>query len=162
MRFVLDALPLVVTVGATTYADTEFDEMCAGFDALFARGERYALITYTPDGGEMPSARARKRIADWADSPRIRSQSKKLCVASATVVQSALARGALTAIMWVWKPAAPHRAVAHAAEGIDWCLERLAAESIPMPLTREAVYQKLGTKAFGASITGASFTGRGP
>ena len=152
MKFVLDVFPLVVTVGAMMQSDAEHDEMVAGFDELFARGERYALITYSPEGAEMPNARARKRIADWADSSHVRIFSKKLCVASATVVHGQLARGALTAIMWVWKPVAPHKVVTTPLEGIDWCLERLEAAQVPMRLSRSETIAKLGVKAFGRSL----------
>ena len=153
MRFVLDMFPLVVTVGASKQTDGELDEMVAGYDQLFERGERYALITYSPEGAEMPSARARKRIADWAESPSVRAFSKKLCVGSATVVQSQLARGALTAIMWLWKPVAPHKIVATPLDAIDFCLERIAVSDVPMPFTRDEVITKLGMKAFGTSLT---------
>ncbi len=149
MKFVLDVFPLVVAVGGLEYSDQEFKEMIAGYDALFARGERYALITYTPDGGALPSARDRKRIADWAESPRVRDLSKKLCVGSATVVQNALMRGALTAITWLWKPSAPHKAVSTPHEGVDWCLEQLEGAGIRMHHTRSDVVATLDKKAFG-------------
>jgi hypothetical protein len=80
--------------GGRGYSEQEFKEMVAGYDALFARGDRYALITYTPDGGELPGAKERKRIAEWAESPRVRDLSKKLCVGSATIVENALMREA--------------------------------------------------------------------
>lgn len=152
MKFVLDVFPLVVTVGAMTHTDTEFNEMVAGFDALFARGDRYALITYTPEGGEMPNARARKRIADWADSPRVRSLSKKLCVGSATIVEGAVARGALTAIMWLWKPTSPHKAVSHPTEAIDWCVAHLADAGVPLSHGHDELLAKLRAKAFGPTM----------
>lgn len=153
MKFVLDVFPLVVSVGARTQTEAEFDEMVAGFDRLFERGDRYALINHTPDGAEVPNARARKRIADWADSPRVRSFSKKLCVGSATIVQSQLARGALTAIMWLWKPVAPHKIVTNPVDAVDWCLDRLTAENVPMTFTRGEAMTKLESKAFGRTAT---------
>ncbi len=151
MKFVLDVFPLVVAVGGLEYSEQELKEMMAGYDALFARGDRYALITYTPDGGQLPGARERKRIAEWAESPRVRDFSKKLCVGSATVVQNALMRGALTAITWLWKPAAPHKAVSTPNEGIEWCLDQLEGAGIRMPHARDQVFAKLGTKAFGSA-----------
>jgi hypothetical protein len=152
VKFVLDVFPLVVTVGAMTYTDDELRDMSAGFDELFTRGDRFALISYTPDGAEMPNARARKGIADWADSPRVRAMSKKLCVASATVVQNALARGALTAIMWIWKPPSPHKAVSNPNDAVEWCLEHLAAARIPLNGSRDELFAKLAAKAFGSSL----------
>ena len=88
----------------------------------------------------MPNARARKRIADWADAPRVRELSKKLCVASATVVAGPISRGALTAIMWLWKPASPHKAVANPSEAIDYSEVQRSVEGgvtsmLAVPLT---------------------------
>lgn len=151
MKFVLDVFPVVVTVGGLEYSDEEFSEMLAGYDELFARGERYALITYSPDGAQLPSARDRKRITDWANSPRVRDYSKKLCVGSATVAQNVLMRGALTAITWLWKPSAPHKAVGSPNEAIDWCLHQLEGAGVRVPFTRDQVFAKLGTKAFGSA-----------
>jgi len=148
VKFVLDAFPLVVTVGAMAYSDSEYADMVAGYDKLFQRGERYAIVTFTPAGAELPGARDRKRITDWASSPYVHEKSKKLCVASATVVQNALMRGALTAIMWLWKPPAPHRAVGTAQEAVHWCLGQLAAANVAMPVARSDVFAILDAKAF--------------
>jgi hypothetical protein len=59
--------------------------------------------------------------------------SKQLCVGSATLVTNPIMQGALTAILWLWKPAAPHLAVRTVRDGITFCLERLTAEGIAMP-----------------------------
>jgi hypothetical protein len=80
VRFVEITFPLIVSVRGTATASSEFDEMLAGFERYFLRGERYALILYTAEGGDLPGARNRKRIAEWANQPRVRALSARLCV----------------------------------------------------------------------------------
>ena len=139
MHFFEGAWPLLVSVGPMQTTDVELEQTWAGYERYFARGERYALMTVSPREAQSPGARERKRMADWANTPRVREFSKKLCVGSATVVPSAIMQGALTAILWLWKPAAPHLAVRTVADGLTFCLERLAAEKVPIPQGPEAL-----------------------
>src|SRR5690606_35921348 len=100
---------------------------------LFRRGKRYAVLSCSPIDAKATNAHGRKLIVDWAQSKEVRENSAKLCVGSATVVPSALARGALTAILWVWSPAAPHHPCGTVEEGLDWCLQRLRAGHVALP-----------------------------
>ena len=150
MRFVDTTFPLIITIGSNAYDQAEFDSMTAGFEKYFQRGERYALITYSPDAPTMPDARYRKLVADWANSPRVRELSARLCVGSATVVHSPIMRGALTAILWLWTPPSPHRAVATPQEGVEWCLDRLLLSGISINCTRDHMQAKLRREAFAA------------
>ena len=148
MRFVDTTFPLVVAVGSNVYDRSEFDSMTRGFETYFERGERYAVLTYTPEGPSLPDARYRKLIADWANEPRVRELSRKLCVGSATVVQSQLVRGALTAILWLWTPPTPHRIVGTPREGVEWCLDRLLPSGISIQCSREQMQTQLQREAF--------------
>lgn len=132
-RFVLDAFPLIVCVSPRKHGTDTIERMAEGYERLFARGERYALISATPRDADGMGARERKQIADWANSPRVRSASKELCVGSATIVGNALARGALTAILWLWKPSSPHQVFTANDEAIDWCLGQLEAARVRQP-----------------------------
>lgn len=138
IRFVEDLFPLVICLGPDVWTDESVSELAAGSERLFARGERYALITCSPEKSEM-GARARKLVTDWSNKPHVREKSRALCVASSTVVRNPLQRGALTAIFWLWKPAAPHEAVATSEAAFDWCVERLDAAGIALPRSREVV-----------------------
>ena len=139
MKFLEGAWPLLIAVGPMKTTDAELEEMFAGYDRYFQRGERYALMSVTPRGAEGPGARERKKMADWAGSPRVYALSKKLCVGSATLVTNPIMQGALTAILWLWKPAAPHLAVRTVRDGVSFCLERLKAEGIAMPQGADAI-----------------------
>ena len=137
VQFIDDYFPLIVCVSPIRYDDVELRRMFDGYRRYFERGERYALITHTPRDAEAATARARKAIVDWANSPDVRRQSSKLCVGSATVVPNALARGAMTAILWLWKPASPHHMAATTEEGVDWALQQLVDAGIALPQPRE-------------------------
>jgi hypothetical protein len=71
MKFLESAWPLLVAVGPMKLTDAELEEMFSGYERYFERGERYALMSVTPRGAEAPGARERKRMADWAGSPRV-------------------------------------------------------------------------------------------
>lgn len=132
MRFIDEAFPLLVTVSGPSLDDAELREIAAGYEQYFARGERYANLTITPRNARLPGPAERKLIADWANRPHVVSYTKSLCVGSAAVVQSPLARGVLVALQWLWTPPIPFLSVGTVAEGIDFCVERLAAEGVPL------------------------------
>jgi hypothetical protein len=98
----------------------------------FARGERYALISASPRDAVF-GAKHRKQVADWSNSSRVRQKSAELCIGSATLARDALSRGALTAVLWLFKPASPHEVVATPEEGVDWCIAKLRAAGVALP-----------------------------
>lgn len=136
--FVDDFFPLVLCLGPDVWNDEAVNDLAAGSERLFARGERYALITCSPDKSEM-GARERKLITDWSNKPHVREKSRQFCIGSSTVVRSALHRGALTAIFWLWKPPSPHEAASTPEAAVDWCLDRLVSAEIPLPRSRDAL-----------------------
>lgn len=151
MRFIDSTFPLVVCVGGEVYDDTELKEMREGFERYFERGERYAVINYSPPSAKLPDAKMRGKIAEWANDPHVREQSAKWCVASATVVQSALMRGAMTAILWLWKPPSPQRTVSTPEEAVDYCLFMLDQAGIRPPRSRVQLMELLRREAFGTT-----------
>lgn len=138
IRFIEDLLPLVLCLGPDVWTEEAVNDLVAGSERLFARGERYALITCSPEKSEM-GAHARKLITDWTNKPQVREKSRLLCIGSSTVVRSALQRGALTAIFWLWKPPSPHEAASTPEAAVDWCLDRLAAADVSLPRSREVL-----------------------
>ena len=148
MRFVDTTFPLIVSVGSNAYDQAELDDMIRGFENYFARDERYALLNFTPGKPTVPDARYRRLIAGWANQPRVRDLSRKLCVGSATVVQGPLTRAALTAILWLWTPPSPHCSVATPREGVEWCLDKLLLSGITISCSRDQVHAQLAREAF--------------
>jgi hypothetical protein len=133
VEFFEGAWPLLVQVSPSVYDRATIEQMQNSFERYFRRGEKYAVITVSPKGSHPPGAQERKAIAEWANSPRIRDYSKALCVASASVMESALMRGALTAMLWIWTPPSPHKAVSTLDEALNFTLDNLAQSAVPLP-----------------------------
>ena len=133
MHFIDDTFPLLVVLHAARFDDGEMRDMVEGYEKYFKRAERYAVLIVSPGDSVHLGARERRLISDWVNSPRVRKHSGTLCVGSATVVPSAIARGALTAILWFWTPPCPVRATPTVEEGFDFCLERLASAGLALP-----------------------------
>lgn len=134
MHLVSETFPLLVLVLPQRFDAQSVHQMAELYEPYFARGERYAAVSLQPPGGVAPGPAERKLITDWVDSPRVRRLTEQLCVASATVVANPLARGVLTAMLWVWKPATPVHPVSSLDEGVDHCLRKLRDADVPIPL----------------------------
>ena len=132
LRFVDDAFPLIIAISDPVYGAEEVRAMAEGFERYFLRGERYAVLSVSPRNAPMPGQRERELIAKWANHPRVRDFSKRLCVGSATVAANPLARATLTVILAVFKPAAPHEVVSTPEKGLDYCLKRIQEEGLPL------------------------------
>lgn len=132
MRVYGDVFPLLVAVGPSQYDATAVKRLAESFEEYFQRGERYAVISIQPEGSVTPGASERKMMLDWLESPRVRHYAGELCVGAATIVHGRVMRGALTAVLWFWKPPFPMETVATLAEGVDYCVERLHASGVPL------------------------------
>jgi hypothetical protein len=133
MIFIEEGLPILVIVQTSANEDGEYRDLTTGFEKYFQAGRRYALLSTKRTGIPPMSTKLRRRIADWANSPRVRTFTKELCVGAASLVDDALSRGALAALLWFWTPPSPLKAVATDADGLDYCLRRLRAERIALP-----------------------------
>ncbi len=147
MRILGEAFPLLVQVGPMQFTEESVREMAALYEPYFARGEPYATLTLQPRNAKTPGAKERKLIVDWVTSPRVAEATKRLCVASATVLPNPIARGVLTAMLWVWSPPVPIRPVATVEEGLDHCFGSIARAGLklpkPVPLIRQEILQAL-------------------
>lgn len=143
MRFVDDAFPLLVCIGPPLWDDAAVTAMTEGFEQYFARGVRYAVINHTPRGGGIAGSKERRRIADWANSARVRSISAELCVGSSIVLRDPFARAALAAIQWFWKPTFPYCTTTSPRTAIDWCLGQIHLSALPMPRNDDEVRRLL-------------------
>ncbi len=132
VRFIDTTFPIIMVVGEAEHGDEQLRQLRVGWERFFARGERYASINYYPKNTKLPDAKTRKSITDWASSPRIHEMSAKYCVGAAVVLQSAVTRGAFTALTWVWKPAFPQKAVATLDDAVAYCADQLAAADVPL------------------------------
>jgi hypothetical protein len=154
MQFITQWFPLIVTVREGGVDSLELDELSAGFERYFARAEQYATLSTSRLNAPTPDAMARLRLAEWANSPRVRSRSKDLCAGSATVVARAWERHALTALQWLWTPAMPHEAVSSVHEGIAYCVDRLLARKLKLPAPAEVFCQDVQRSLAGLRLAG--------
>jgi len=132
LLFIDDSFPLVITISAPVFDANEVRSMANGFERYFGRGERYALLSASPRNAPSPGPNERKLIADWANDPRVRDFSRRLCIASATVVPNPLARAAMAVIIAIWKPPLPQEMVPTVERGLDYCLQRIRDERLPI------------------------------
>lgn len=161
MRLLADTFPLLVGILPKRYDEAAVMEMAAALEPHFQAGQRYAFVSVQPEGTATPGAHERKLILDWADSPRVRRYASELCVSAATVVDGALLRGALTAILWFWRPPFPMKAVATPRAGMDYCLDQLALAGVPLPVSRDALRARAQAQLDAVLRSPASAGGRG-
>jgi hypothetical protein len=112
VRFFDGSFPLVVTVTDKNFDASEVRLMAEGFERYFERGERYAVLAVAPRNVPAPGPLERTLIGEWANHPRVRDFSRRLCVGTATVLGSPLTRVAFSVIMAFGKPPSPVEAVA--------------------------------------------------
>lgn len=126
-----EAWPLVVLTLGSELTDEENTQMFADWSAVLARREKFVAITDARAVRSVGSAKQRKRTADWMRS--IDDQVKRYSLGHATVISSALVRGALTALSWLHKGAAPELHAANMLDACDWCVARLRAANVEIP-----------------------------
>lgn len=143
MRLLGEAFPLLVQVGPMQFTEEAVREMAALYEPYFARGERYATVSLQPRNAKTPGAKERKLIVDWVTSARVAEATKRLCVASATVLPNPIARGVFTAMLWVWSPAVPVRPVATIEEGLDHCFDGITRAELKLPKPEAVLRQEI-------------------
>lgn len=141
--FMEETFPLIVCVAPKEWDEGQVEKMIAAWERYFARGERYALLSHAPRGGGLANAKLRRRIADWANEPRVRTISAELCVASSNVVRDPFSRAAARALLWFWKPPCPYQTSGAPSEALDWCLTRLRAARVSLGRTEDDLKQRI-------------------
>jgi hypothetical protein len=137
MEFIDNWFPLIVAIREGALDEAEHEQLTEGFERYFRRAEHYAVLNVVKLGAGAPDARARLRIAQWGNAPRVRQFTKLLCAGTATVVTFPWERRALTALSWLWTPASPHQVVASVNDGLDYCITRLQERGLELPRDRE-------------------------
>jgi hypothetical protein len=113
------------------YGVEDFERMFEDYDALMKRGKRYALVVDFPVDVALLRAAERRMVADWW-LPR-KEQVMRVNAVTVTVLQSALLRGAYTALLWVVQPPNPQKVAGSVAEAIKLCVETLEREGVALP-----------------------------
>lgn len=141
--------PIVIIVGPSRWEPGWVEDLDRQLSALFARHERFAIVTDTRPITSVPGAAERKPLTEWLRRPDHLLKQARWNVGSATVMTSALVRGALQAIYWVWTPPSPQLAAKDFDEGWHWCVELLQKEQIAFPMPpselRQLALREMGT-----------------
>ena len=123
--------PLVIQRFGRDVTDEDIENMIRQFTVMMHGGRRYALLVYCDERANVMSARQRRRVSEWYRE--CAEQVRRINVGTAVVIESALVRGAMTAMNWLIEPVAQQRNVASLHEGIEYCIKSLEAAKIKVP-----------------------------
>ena len=112
---------VVVTIPDQDVTDDEVKRFIEGQRAQLARREKHVVLT-DARRAKVLSPLQRQLFGAWLKEAEIGT--KRYTVALAIVIDNALVRGALTAVLWVVEPACPTKMVGTLAEGAQWLLEQ--------------------------------------
>lgn len=140
-RFV-DVWPVVIIEAPpnSTYESIEF--FCARYSELFKRRERFATIQDMTRMKGLLDAKSRKKLGDWTKESE--EEIMRWHVASATIVESALIRGIVTAVHWFAKPTTPQMMTGSMREGMDYVVGHLRREGVPISEKLDTYQRALG------------------
>ncbi len=131
--------PVVVLVCPKRFDEGFVKTLNEDFDRIFARRQRFALITDTRAIIELPKPLERKLLAEWANRPDQLANTKTWNAGSATILQNAIMRTVMQGLYWIWTPASPQFAAKDDADSLTWCLELLAKEGIKPSMSEAAM-----------------------
>jgi hypothetical protein len=152
----LDSMfPFLVMVMGERADEAEIRSMDTTFRGLFARGQRYVLLNVPPKSQTSVAAKERKMITDWANQPHIQEGITRCCAGSAVVMHSAVMRGALTAILWVWRPPVHLEIVSDVPSGIRYLADAARQANLPLPGAADELYRTLRPELEGAGALSA-------
>jgi hypothetical protein len=141
---VIDATWPIIVLSMPQRLDEAFvHRLEANFELVFARKQRFALITDTRALIEIPKARERKLLTDWASRPEQLLNQKTWNAGSSTIVQNTLFRTVLQGLYWVWTPTSPQHAARDDEDAFTWCAQLLAKEGIALPMSEAATREIL-------------------
>jgi hypothetical protein len=123
--------PLFVTVMPEEIGLEDVRSYIAEVNALYDRKARFATLVDSSRMASVPGAAERRKLAEWQNTTV--ALIRRYNVFTATVVRSAVMRGALTAMHWVFPPPNEQIAVASFGEGFAIALNRLEADGCVFP-----------------------------
>lgn len=130
LRLIVENWPIVVMELADGASKQEYVEV---LDAMTKHVEnrRQPFVTVTDSRRirSIPPADVRKYIADWM---KLHAKTSR-AVGAVTILDSALMRGALTALYWLFTPPTPQEYAKDWREAHTWALSRLHAEKVDVP-----------------------------
>lgn len=122
--------PLILVTLGEELTDDDYKRLFDQWEMVLGRKEKFAALTDARRVKERAPPKQRALIAEWTKQiePRVVAYS----VGHATVIESGIIRGALTAIEWLHKPKVPSAYCPTLQEGVDYVIERLRAAGVPI------------------------------
>lgn len=113
--------PLVaVTIPSQRVTDAEIMRFVEGQRELLARRTKHLVLCDARNASVLPATQ-RKLFGDWLKEAE--EGTRRYTAGMAVVVDNALIRGALTAVLWVVEPACPTKVVATVDDAITYLTE---------------------------------------
>lgn len=116
--------PVIVFTFHGVFSDPTFDDYLARLTEISRRSGLRALIYDIRDSGVVPASQRRKQ-AEWMKRYQLLTASGT--AGMAFVIESAVLRGILTAILWMQPLACPHTVVSDMDAALQWCRDTLRA-----------------------------------
>lgn len=137
LRFDVSMWPLAIITmpPVLTVPDIKYMQDC--YEQVFAAPNRHALIVDTTPFVRVPDATLRREMKAFEDSRRPIIREKN--IGSAIIIQSALTRGAYTALRWISPQPAPNKAFATVREAADWCVQGIEQDGQIVPIAAYAL-----------------------
>lgn len=137
IRLDVSQFPVVVTTLVDAMEEAELSSYLDDFLAkTVAKRQPFVSIVDATQLHAMPSARARRTIADWEN--RHAEEGSRYNLGVAVISESALIRGAMTALQWLSPPRVPTVFVPTMEKAYAFAGERLATVGVRLPAGRGA------------------------
>jgi hypothetical protein len=127
--------PLVLVTFHGSLSEPEFDDYLERMSRLLDR-HRKNVTVFDARKAKSPTATQRAKQAAWLKTNRVVLE--QYSCGSVFVIDSALVRGGLTAILWIAPMPVAHAVVATLEEGERWAFDRLRAAGVPLPPSARA------------------------
>jgi hypothetical protein len=125
--------PVVVVTFPGSYSDPEFEDYLERMTRLLERKKKNVTILDARQASTT-TAKQRAKQATWIKAHD--ALLKEFSCGSAFVIESALVRGALTAILWLQPMPVQHAVVPTMEAAEQWALRRLIEAGVPLPVAR--------------------------
>jgi hypothetical protein len=135
----VDLWPVVLVEAPVNPTLESVEWFCARQDEYLARRQRFGTIHDMRPMRGMLDARARKVMGEWMKTHE--ADLRRWHVASATVTDSGLIRGVITAVHWISKPPSPDLATGSMRTAFDFVVGHLEREGVPLG-AKLAAYQR--------------------
>jgi hypothetical protein len=122
--------PLLVVTSSGNSTNEEFDAYLKIMTEMLGRHPRYGIIMDARQSAR-PSPTQRQKQADWMKQHAATIRARNVGIGF--VIDNAIVRGALTAILWLQPTPAPHKVFASVEAAERWVTELLEQEGLKVP-----------------------------